>query len=107
MVDRGRSSLVVSVRAAPRMSDGGAETRKDRIMMDEFLTVQEAAVYLKTTPGTICKWCRSGVLPAIKLGKVWRISRSELGRQLTPVVESWAGQTDAPALATNGKVGVS
>lgn len=76
-------------------------------MADEFLTVQEAAVYLKTTPGTICKWCRSGVLPAIKLGKVWRISRLELGRQLTPVVSSWAGQAEAPELAANGKVRVS
>lgn len=51
-------------------------------MPPDFLTVQEASDLLKTTPGTVCKWCRLGVLPALKLGKVWRISRVEFERRL-------------------------
>lgn len=72
-------------------------------MADEFLTVQEAAEYLKTTPSTICKWCRSGVLPAIKLGKVRRISRHELERRLSPSASDWMGAAEtAGALSAVG-----
>jgi excisionase family DNA binding protein len=61
----------------------------------DFLTAQEAAIYLKTTPGTIAKWCRMGLLPAIKLGKVWRISRSELNRRLA-ASHTGSQKEDAP-----------
>ncbi len=51
--------------------------------MGEFLTVREAAAYLKATPNTITIWCRAGQLPAIKIGRQWRISRKELDRMVT------------------------
>jgi len=42
------------------------------------LTIDEAAEYLRVTPATIYRWCRSGRLPALKIGKQWRVSVSDL-----------------------------
>lgn len=47
-------------------------------MEKELLTVEEAARYLKTTPNTVYRWCRSGKLPAGKIGQEWRISREDI-----------------------------
>jgi excisionase family DNA binding protein len=45
---------------------------------DELLTAAEVAEYLGVEPVTVYRWCRSGRLPAMKLGKEWRIRRSAL-----------------------------
>ena len=47
------------------------------------MTVREASAYLKATPNTITIWCRAGRIPAIKIGRQWRISRRELDLMLT------------------------
>lgn len=44
----------------------------------QLLTIDEAAEYLRVTPATIYRWCRSGRLPALKIGKQWRVSVSDL-----------------------------
>lgn len=44
----------------------------------EVLTVEQAAEYLQIHKVTIYKYIRSGVLPAAKLGKVYRIFRRDL-----------------------------
>ncbi len=47
-------------------------------MVDEpFLTSDEVAVALSVTPQTIRNWIRKGVLPAEKLGHVFRIRRED------------------------------
>jgi len=43
-----------------------------------MLTVSQAAQELERTPVTIRKLCQSGKLPAIKLGTMWLISRTDL-----------------------------
>lgn len=43
--------------------------------MDEILTVQEVADYLKISRSTIWRWCNEGTLPAFKIGRSWRIRR--------------------------------
>ena len=48
-------------------------------MMD-FLTVEEVSVILKAHTNTIYKMCRENTLPAVKIGKEWRIDREKLGR---------------------------
>jgi excisionase family DNA binding protein len=48
--------------------------------VDEYLTVEEAAKKLKVKPITIYRMARSGKLPAIKIGKAWRISLKRLER---------------------------
>ncbi len=46
--------------------------------MDEILTVREVAECLKLSRTTIWRWCHEGKLQAFKVGRGWRIHRSEL-----------------------------
>lgn len=46
--------------------------------MDDILTVQEIAEYLKVSRTTVWRWCNEGQLPAFKIGRSWRIHRTEL-----------------------------
>ncbi len=50
---------------------------------EPLLTAEEVAEYLRTTPNTVYRWCRSGKLPAKRIAKEWRISRAELDQALT------------------------
>jgi excisionase family DNA binding protein len=49
--------------------------------MDEIMTLEEVAKYLKLKPQTIYTWAQEGKIPAAKLGKEWRFKRS--------VIEKW------------------
>jgi excisionase family DNA binding protein len=44
----------------------------------EMLTPNEVAEYLKVPVQTVWRWCRLGTLPAVKIGKYWRIPKEEL-----------------------------
>jgi len=46
--------------------------------MDEILTVREVAEYFKLSRTTVWRWCNDGKLPAFKVGRGWRIHRSEV-----------------------------
>jgi excisionase family DNA binding protein len=46
--------------------------------MDEVLTVGEVAGYLRVHPITVQRWCRTGDLPAAKIGRAYRIRKSDL-----------------------------
>jgi len=48
--------------------------------MDEILTVQEVADYLKLSRTTVWRWCNEGKLRAFKVGRGWRIRRAEVER---------------------------
>lgn len=56
----------------------------------DYLTIQEVSAILKVHSNTVYKMCRQGVLPAVKIGKEWRIDRDKLhdfmekGVQATP-----------------------
>jgi len=45
---------------------------------ETYLTIEEAAKLLKLNKITIYRMARKGKLPAIKFGKVWRISGKKL-----------------------------
>jgi len=45
---------------------------------NEMLTPSEVADYLKVPIQTIWRWCRRGTIPAVKIGKYWRIPGDEL-----------------------------
>ncbi len=51
-------------------------------MMDradkDVLSADEVAAQLGVQPATVYRWCREGLLPCVKLGKVWRIHRGAL-----------------------------
>jgi excisionase family DNA binding protein len=49
-------------------------------VMDEILTVREVAEYLKLSRTTIWRWCNEGKLQAFKVGRGWRIHRSEIDK---------------------------
>jgi excisionase family DNA binding protein len=44
--------------------------------MDEILTLEEVAQYLKLKPQTIYTWAQTKKIPAAKLGKEWRFKKS-------------------------------
>lgn len=46
--------------------------------MEKFLTVEEAAELLQVNNDTVRRWLRLGELKGRKLGRVWRISPSDL-----------------------------
>jgi excisionase family DNA binding protein len=52
----------------------------------EFLTPEEVAARLKVQPRTVQEWLRTGRLPGLKLGKLWRIRESDLEAFLSPPV---------------------
>ena len=47
--------------------------------LGEILTLDEVAGYLKISKKTVYKLVRSGILPAFKVGKHWRVPQADLG----------------------------
>jgi excisionase family DNA binding protein len=45
-----------------------------------LLTIPEVAHYLKLSRRTTWRWCKSGQLPAFKVGHQWRVAQSDLDR---------------------------
>jgi len=45
-----------------------------------LLKTAEVAKYLRVSQATVLRWCASGKLPAFKIGREWRIPKSELDR---------------------------
>ena len=52
--------------------------------MKEVLSVKEAAVIMAVTPAALREYLKQGVIPGKKVGKQWRILRSELMEALKP-----------------------
>jgi excisionase family DNA binding protein len=50
-------------------------------------TVEDVAQYLKLEPDTVRAMARTGKLPAIKIGKVWRFKKSALNKALYSLQE--------------------
>jgi PTS system nitrogen regulatory IIA component len=44
--------------------------------MDDIMTLEEVAKYLKLKPQTIYVWAQKGDIPAAKLGREWRFKKS-------------------------------
>ena len=57
----------------------------------KFLTVAEVARILKMHTNTIYRMCRKGIMPAVKIGKEWRIDSSKL----TEFMHTGTEQTEA------------
>lgn len=56
----------------------GTEDRGAGLPDREILTVEQAAAYLRVHKVTVYKYIRAGLLPAAKLGKVYRIRRHDV-----------------------------
>ncbi len=48
--------------------------------LDEILTIDEVAAYLKAGKRTVYRLASSGKIPAFKLGGTWRFRRAEMDR---------------------------
>ncbi len=47
-------------------------------MVERLLTPEAAANRLGIAPRTLREWLRSGKLPGVKLGRLWRIRETDL-----------------------------
>jgi excisionase family DNA binding protein len=47
----------------------------------QIMTTKEMAKYLKLHPITICKLCKEGKIPSIRIGGVWRFNKE--------VIDAW------------------
>lgn len=56
--------------------------------LNEVLTVEEVASYLRVHDATVRRWCRDGTLRALKIGHTYRIRRADLEGM-------WRGQEPA------------
>lgn len=48
--------------------------------MERFFTVEQVAESLQVHLDTVRRWLRTGQLQGLKIGRVWRISESELSK---------------------------
>lgn len=53
-----------------------------RLPVNDILTLEEVASYLRLTPQTIYKWAQEKRIPAAKLGKEWRFRKTIIDRWL-------------------------
>lgn len=50
--------------------------------MMEFLTVEEIASTLKVSVQTVRNWIKTGKLPALKVGRQWRVRKEDFEKYL-------------------------
>jgi len=51
--------------------------------MAEIMTTKEVSAYLKLHQITICKYAAQGVIPAIRVGRVWRFEKGAIDRWIS------------------------
>lgn len=59
--------------------------------MSQILTTKEVAQYLKLHEITICKYAAQGLIPAIRIGRVWRFDKETIDKWIQK------GQQEQPA----------
>ena len=59
------------------MNDQSTEN-KQNILQNEVLTVSEVATFLRVSRATVWRWCHHGTIPALRVGRSWRIYRDDL-----------------------------
>jgi excisionase family DNA binding protein len=50
----------------------------------ELLTLKETARLLQVSPRTVWRWCRTGQVAAVKIGREWRIRERDVRALVTP-----------------------
>ena len=51
--------------------------------LEGLLTIKETADYLRVNPLTVYRLARQGMIPALKVGRHWRVHRRRLDAWLT------------------------
>lgn len=57
-------------------------------MLEQTMSVREAADILKVKPRTIRDWIKHGRLPASRVGRFYLIAAKEIGSMINPTKES-------------------
>lgn len=58
------------------------------VPLDDVLTAEEAAQLLKVSTKTLLRHARQGVIPGVKVGRMWRFRREDLLALLSPAAVS-------------------
>ncbi|MHB8384594.1 MAG: helix-turn-helix domain-containing protein [Candidatus Binataceae bacterium] len=61
-----------------RQSEGPSIAAGERWIEPRFLTVEEAARFLRVSISTIYRMAEGGRIPCFKVGKCWRFTTSEI-----------------------------
>lgn len=65
------------IRAA-LMEQHARSNLRQRSTSDGYFSIAKAAEFADVAPGTLRRWIRSGRLPTLRAGRVYRIARGEL-----------------------------
>lgn len=76
------------------MGDNGAERKNGREEFERLLDSQEVAELMKVHPETVKRRARSGEIPGIKFGKLWRFRASILEAYVREKIQENAGTSD-------------
>ena len=63
----------------------------------DLLTCEEAAAYLRVHPRTVYRLLRDGGMPGVRVGRQWRIRRSDLDAYLGRETQTPRNVVAAPA----------
>ncbi len=55
---------------------------------DKIIGAAELAKFFGVSDQTIWRWCKSGKLPAFKIGSQWQVRQSDLNRTITQKLTS-------------------
>lgn len=66
-------------------------------MNDRYMTIDEAAAYLRLSRETLYKYVQRGVMPAAKIGRHWRFDKVAIDRWIASQTDSMHADSPVPA----------
>jgi len=54
---------------------------------DKIMNVEQLAKFFGVSNQTIWRWCKSGKLPAFKIGSQWKIRQSDINKIINQKIE--------------------
>lgn len=67
-------------------------------MIDDILTIEEMAKYLRVSERTVYDWAQKGEIPSGKIGTVWRFKKSEIEKWVNDRLSSSSKPSAPPNL---------
>lgn len=67
-------------------------------MIDDILTIEEVAKYLRVSERTVYDWAQKGEIPSGKIGTVWRFKKSEIEKWVNDRLSSGSRPTSPSSL---------
>jgi excisionase family DNA binding protein len=60
---------------------------------DKILGVEDLAKFFGVSDQTIWRWCKSGKIPAFKIGSQWKVRQSDLNRIINQKLNKPTGES--------------